>query len=275
MEVNTRNDRFTFYVMAIMSFLESTAPTFVDNLKIIYKNDKKLLQWLDEAWLPEEFEHGKLGREFVLQTWPEFDWDSAYKEFLIAYEPRCSHEVLRSSLAMEALCRCVTETEATMFYRCIGNYTASDTLKKLMRKLSTDETRHYREFRDVFERYDAIEKNSTFTKVKTILSRAELTKDEDIKMAFAPLNSYWHKDAPFEKYTFSDFLGDAKAVIINHFPVDAAKKMLFKPVYKKGLANKILLILMEILVKSHYLGLAAQLSFKHFTNPVDRPMSVS
>ena len=100
-------------------------------------------------------------------------------------------------------------------------------------------------------------------------------KDEDIKMAFAPLNNHWHKDAPFEKYTFSDFLGDAKTVIINHFPVDAAKKMLFKPVYKKGIANKILLTLMEILVKSHYLGLAAQLSFKHFTNPIDRPMSIS
>jgi hypothetical protein len=225
MDETTRTDRFTFYVMAIMSFLESTVPTFVDNLNVIFKNDKALLQWLSDIWLPEELEHGRLGKEFVTETWPEFDWGGAFQEFIKSYEPCCSHEVLRSSHAMEALCRCVTETEATMFYRCLGDYTCNDKLKKLMDKLSTDETKHYREFRDVYEKYDAIERNSTFTKIKMILSRTELTRDEDLMLAFLPLNKYWNNDAPFEKYDFSGFLSDAKVVILNHFPVDPAKRM--------------------------------------------------
>ena len=274
MEEATRADRFTFYVMAIMSFLESTVPTFVDNLQVLFKDDKKLTQWLNDVWLPEEFEHGKLGKQFVAEVWPEFDWDSAYKDFILCYGPRCSHEVLRSSLAMEALCRCVTETEATMFYRCIGNYTSSEKLKGLMYKLSADETRHYRVFRDVFEQYDAVEKHSMFTKMKTILFRTELTRDEDVKMAFMPLNDHWHMPPPFTQYEYADFLNDAKEVIINHFPVEPAKRMLFKPIQKKGILNTVLLTLMEILVKSHYLGLVAQFSLKKFNESFSRRVGV-
>lgn len=264
MNTATRTDRFTFYVMTIMSFLESTAPTFVDNLKIIFKDDQKLLNWLSEVWLPEEFEHGELGKEFVAKTWPEFDWDSAYQEFIKLYEPMCSYEVLRSSKALEALCRCVTETEATMFYRCIENYSSDNELKALMKKLYTDETRHYKEFREIFNNYDRIEKNSFFTKAKTILSRTELTRDEDIKLAFHPLNKHWNSPPPFEPYNYKCFLNNAKTVIIKHFPIDPAKRMLFRPIKTKSLTNKLSLKLLEILVKSHYLGVVAQFSMKSF-----------
>ena len=264
MTAATRTDRFTFYVMTIMSFLESTVPTFVDNLKIIFKDDQKIHNWLSEVWLPEEFEHGELGRKFVAKTWPEFDWNSAYQEFIKLYEPKCSHEVLRSSKALEALCRCVTETEATMFYRCIDSYTDDHQLKLLMKKLYTDEARHYKEFRDIFDHYDRIEKNSFYTKSKTILSRTELTRDEDIKLAFYPLNKHWKIPPPFEPYGFKEFLTNAKVVIIKHFPIDPAKRMLFRPIKTKSWANKLCLNLLEVLVKSHYLGVVAQFSMKKF-----------
>lgn len=275
MEEETRADRFTFYVMAIMSFLESTVPTFVDNLQVLFKDDKGMLKWLNDVWLPEEFAHGQQGRQFIAETWPEFDWENAYQDFIANYGPRCSHEMLRSSLAMEALCRCVTETEATMFYRCIGSYTKSKKLGALMQKLSADETRHYRVFRDVFERYDKIEKHSTFSKMKTILFRTELTRDEDVKMAFMPLNDHWHGEIPFERYDYSDFLANAKEVIIKHFPVEPAKRMLFKPIQKNGFLNKVFLTAMEILVKSHYLGLTAQLSLKNHNGSFNRRATIT
>jgi hypothetical protein len=144
---SARNDAFSFYSMTVISYLESAVSNYVENLDVIFKDNPPLVDWLDNVWLHEEAEHGLMARQFVEETWPEYNWQKGYDQFLIEYGPRCAHEELRASPGLEALARCVTETQATMSYRCLISYSSDPKLRELMKRMSTDEVRHYREKR--------------------------------------------------------------------------------------------------------------------------------
>src|SRR5262245_5163377 len=96
-----RTDGFVFYSLASISFLESTVGTYVANLEPFFRNDPETRAWLRDVWRPEESAHGGQTRAYVLRTWPEFEWARAYARFLEAYAPRCDHELLRPSAALE------------------------------------------------------------------------------------------------------------------------------------------------------------------------------
>jgi hypothetical protein len=95
--------------------------------------------------------------------------------------------------------------------------------------MSRDEVRHYSYFRDLFDRFDAIEANSFWSKAKTVLSRSELVREEDLALAFSPVNQAWCKPPPFKPLSYREFLAQASQVMSRHFPVEAAKRMLFRP----------------------------------------------
>jgi hypothetical protein len=118
--------------------LESTAGTYVENLAAFFGDDPRVSECLETVWWPEEALHEELAKAYIRSVWPEFDWVSGYEVFLEHYAPRCDSRLLRPSPGLEALARCVTETQATMIYRCIGSYTGDPQLKSLMKRLSTD-----------------------------------------------------------------------------------------------------------------------------------------
>jgi hypothetical protein len=116
-----------------------------------------------------------------------------------------------------------------MMYRCIWAYTTDPELKLLMKKLSSDEARHYSYFRRIFERHEATEKNSFVRKLRTISERSELVRDEDIAVAFRPLNEGWRGEIPFVPFTYAEFLATAEIVMKHYFPFEATTRMLFRP----------------------------------------------
>jgi hypothetical protein len=249
---SVRADPFSFFALAAVSFLESTVATYVENLAPYFEGDPEILRWLQTVWLPEEAEHGRLARQYVEKTWPEFDWKHGYKLFLCHYRPRCDYKLLRPSPALEALARCVTETEATMMYRCLGSYAVDRDVKSLMKKLGSDEVRHYTYFRDVFDRYDKMEKNSFWLKARTIIGRSALVRDEDLALAFMPLNSCWRGRMPFEKMTYNGFLIRTSMIIEQHFPFEAAKRMLFRPLGKGSRLEALAVDFITWMVKRQY-----------------------
>lgn len=222
-------DAFTFYALAISSFLESTVETYVENLEPFFHCDAATQAWLTDTWLPEEAEHGRLVRAYVEATWPDFQWEECYATFAARYAPLCAHERLRASPALEALARCVTETQATMIYRCIGRHSADPALKQLMARLSKDEVRHYTYFRDLHHRYDAVERNGLWRKLKTMVGRSEVVRDEDLASAFAPLNTAWSAPPPFDTTSYRGFLGRSAEVMREHFPLEEGQRMLVRP----------------------------------------------
>ena len=249
---NARGDDFTFYSMAVISFLETAVPNYVDNLAPQFGTDAGTARWLRETWLPEEAEHGRATRRFVESRWPDFRWEAAHDEFLALYVPRCHHTLLRPSPALEALARCVTETEAAMVYRCIGDYTGDAELKALLHRMSRDEVRHYAYFRDLFDAHDAVERNSFWRKARTLLSRSELVRDEDLALAFAPLNGAWRGPTPFAPLDYAGFLKKASQVMSSHFPVEPARRMLFRPLMTGRLWDAPAAALLALLVRRQY-----------------------
>lgn len=247
-----RSDPFTFYALSMLSFLESAVPNYVQNLQPFFGDDPDGFKWLRDTWLPEESAHGRIMRTFVEHQWPEFCWETGYAEFLRAYVPRCSHDLLRPSRGLEALARCVTETEAAMVYRCIAAYTTDAELRMILEAMSRDETRHYAYFRDLFDRYDAVERNSIWKKAQTVLERSELVRDEDIALAFAPLNDAWRALPPFRRLSYAEFMAKAACVMSRYFPIEAAKRMLFRPLATGRIGEKLLIGALALLVRKQY-----------------------
>lgn len=249
----SRADPFCFYACALPSFLESTVPTYVENLEPFFRADPDTLAWLRDTWLPEEAEHGRLLRAYVERVWPEFQWEQAYAEFRVRYVPRCETGNLRPSVGLEALARCVTETEATMIYRCIGRYAEDQELAALMKRLSTDEARHYSRFRRLHERHQAGEKLGFIRRARALIARSELVREEDLALAFMPLNEAWALPPPFAPWSYRQFLAAAGTVMRAHFPFEEAARMLFKPLQDGTHATRLAVALMAWWVSRQFL----------------------
>ncbi|MBL0059357.1 MAG: hypothetical protein IPP35_09660 [Elusimicrobia bacterium] len=202
---------------------------YVENLRPLFLGDTGFTQWLIHTWLPEEKTHGLMTQEMVQRVWPEFDWESAFAFFTDRYRPLCDTAMLRRSPGLEALARCVTETETAMIYRAIGVQTKSEELKKLMFRMSSDEIRHYKYFREIFHKYDSRERHSLWRKFQTIADRTKLVRDEDMNVAFSPLNHYWKKRMPFRALCFKEFCLGASSVAQHYIPFGTAKQMLLNP----------------------------------------------
>src|SRR3954467_14962941 len=156
-----RTDALLFYSMAISSFIESTTPEYVVQLREIFRGDAEFTRWLQGTWQREEVGHGQLMREQIARFWPEFDLDAAYVDFTARYVPRCDISLLRPTPALEALARCVTEAQAAGSYRALAWHCRhkSENLQSVFVGMAADEARHYSYFRRTFERYNAVEKH--------------------------------------------------------------------------------------------------------------------
>ena len=252
MNSSAREDAFTFYSMTVISFLESAVPNYVDNLQPFYADSPETTRWLHETWLPEESAHGRLTKEYVEHQWPEFQWAEAYEAFLQLYVPRCSHPLLRPSRSLEALARCVTETEATMVYRCLAEYSHDPQLRSMLQEMSGDEIRHYTFFRDLFHKHDSADRHSFWRKAQTVLARSELVKNEDLSIAFEPLNQSWTSTQPFAPLSYVEFMARASEVMSKHFPVEAAKRMLFRPLLRGHIWETFAVRALAFLVRRQY-----------------------
>lgn len=229
MNERSRTDAFSFYSLTIISYLESAVPIYVENLSPFFADNPKAQDWLQSTWLHEEAEHGRLTRTYATTHWPEFDWERGYALFLSRYQPRCNRNLLRASPALEALARCVTETQAAMIYRCLGDYSPDPELKSLMADMSRDEVRHYAYFRDLHDHYDRKEHNALWRKARVVVARSELVREEDLALAYLPLNECWSGKKPFPQLSYSQYFSMMGRVMARHFPFEQAGRMLFRP----------------------------------------------
>ena len=224
----SRDDAFGFYAVASASLLESAVPEYVANLISLFEGDPEVEAWLNKQWIAEELEHGRLARAYVEEIWPEFNWHSAFAEYHKRI-PKGTTVHLRSSRALEALARCVTETYAAMMYRCLAAYTRDQRLRSLLLGFSRDEIRHYTKFRRIFESYNQGSPESLWRKASTILSRSDLADDRDVAIAFSCLNEFWRCPPPFTCLCYDDFRRRVRCLMREHLPLDDVLRMLLRP----------------------------------------------
>ena len=69
-----------FYSVAAAAVLESTAERGAERMLHLFSGDPELCEWLRAEWLPRKSARARLLREYVEQTWPEFDFTPALHE---------------------------------------------------------------------------------------------------------------------------------------------------------------------------------------------------
>ena len=247
-----RSDALLFYAVATTSLLESAVSVTVERLGSLFADDPAVRRWLVDVWLPDELAHGRMTRSYVEDVWPEFKWVPAFAEFLVRYEPRRAAERWHPSLAMEALARCVTESEAAMFYHCLGSYTTDPALRALFQRMRTDEERHYEYFSELFDRYQAQARVGVLARLRAVLKRSAGLRDEDLACSFAPLNAHWAGPKPFAELTYRQYLERAGWLIRQFLPKDDVARMLYGPVRTATFVDRPLAAMLSVMVRRQY-----------------------
>lgn len=121
-----------------------------------------------------------------------------------------------------------------------------------MRRMSTDEARHYSRFLRIFNQYNARERNSYWNKAKIIVSRSEHVRDGDLTMAFKPLNAYWVSQKPFTALSYAALLVLAGRIMREHFQTKEASRLLFQPLGKGRRVGALIVSVLASVVKRQY-----------------------
>lgn len=79
-------------LLCASSFIESGSDLYTSNLSEFFNDDPEVSAWLNNAWEPEELQHGRALKAYIAHVWPEFDWDTAFANFFAEYSKTCSVE---------------------------------------------------------------------------------------------------------------------------------------------------------------------------------------
>jgi hypothetical protein len=107
-------------LLCAASFIESGTDLYTSNLSAFFHDDPEVSAWLNHEWEPEEMQHGRALKTYIAYVWPEFDWDTAFSQFMEEYSLTCSMEDFEKTRALEMVARCVVETGTATLYRAIG-----------------------------------------------------------------------------------------------------------------------------------------------------------
>ena len=145
-----RFNGLTFHSLATASFLETVVPLHVHRLAPVFAAYPDVQLWLEQAWRAGRAELGRQLREHVEATWPEFDWNAAYREFNDQYRPCSGLRGRHATAAHEALGLCVTAAQAAVFYRALAHGADEPALRDLARRAARDHAGYFDFFRALF-----------------------------------------------------------------------------------------------------------------------------
>lgn len=225
----TRHNGLVFYGLAAASFLETAIPLHANALLNVFAADPEVQRWIEQTWWPVKCAHARESRAYVEATWPEFDWSSAYGEFYAAYRPLVCVERGGRCRAREALIRSVGAAQASAFYRCLGTAADDGHLRRLLYRMSADESAHFGCFRSLFARLDRGSRLGLLATYRTIVTCATRARDVDVQLAFSRLGPvHWYGGAPFSELDYRSFVMQMGDVVRRHLPVGAAQRLLFR-----------------------------------------------
>src|SRR5215213_7693991 len=105
--VLVRANSTLFYSVVAASLLEAVAPVYAQRLVCLLRSDRPLYDWVMNRWLPQKAARAKALQSYVQETWPEFDWWSAYEQYRASVEGEGGLGPRRATVARELLARCV------------------------------------------------------------------------------------------------------------------------------------------------------------------------
>jgi hypothetical protein len=224
-----RDDQHLFYAVAVASFVEITADLYTAGLVEFYRGDDEATDWLSQQWEPEELQHGAALKRYVQSTWPDFDWNTAYRGFFAEYARCCGADGLATTRALEFAARCVVETGTATFYRGLSDMTGEPVLKQITSLIAADEIRHYKHFYSFFRRYQERDRTSRLAVARTLWRRMAEVDSVDALIAFKHVFLAVNPGCEFQMSHYHAFLSRTRLLARRHYPIPMAVRMLLKP----------------------------------------------
>ncbi|BEP41911.1 ferritin-like domain-containing protein [Variovorax sp. 375MFSha3.1] len=224
-----RPDENLFYLVTSASFIESGSDLYTHNLVDFFKGDQEVTDWLSQHWELEELQHGKALRAYVRHVWPEFDWDTAYGNFLEEYATYCKVELLAPTRGLEMTARCVVETGTATYYRAMARCTDEPVLQDLATRIATDEVNHYKHFYRYYRRYREQEKLGRLRVMGTIGRRTLELKSEDADCAIRHVVRTRSPERADDTAYVQRLSADMNSTIRTHLSPGTTLKMLMRP----------------------------------------------
>lgn len=217
-----------FYSLAAASFLETAAPLHVGRLGQVFAARPEVVLWLEQVWSPRRAELGRRLRDFVVATWPEFDWSAAYQEFHDAYRQRRGPHGRGAGAAPEALGLCVAAAQAAVFYRALAR--ADDpALRALARTAAQDHGGFFDQFRALFERCGYGQRVGLLTGWRAVHAACRAARDFDAAAAFEPLGRHWGGAPTVPALDYAEFRARMVPLIQRHAGLGRIELLLFRP----------------------------------------------
>ncbi|MBU6421707.1 MAG: ferritin-like domain-containing protein [Gammaproteobacteria bacterium] len=218
-----------FYLVASASFIEITTDLYTRNLIDYFSGDAEVTGWLHDHWEHEELQHGQALKRYVQIAWPEFDWESAYRNFFAEYSRCCKVELLEPTRSMEMAARCVVEMGTATYYTTLSRLSGDPVLSGLTWHIREDEVRHYKHFYHYFRVYREREDAGRGRTLRALWHRLKMIDGEDGLIAMKHVYRACHPGQAFDKHVYRDLHRRCRHAAGRHFPHEMSIKMLIKP----------------------------------------------
>ncbi|MBC8728577.1 ferritin-like domain-containing protein [Paraburkholderia sp. UCT2] len=216
-------------LLCAASFIESGTDLYTSNLSTFFNDDPEVSAWLNHEWEPEEMQHGRALKTYIAYVWPEFDWDTAFRNFMREYSLTCSVEDFEKTRALEMVARCVVETGTATLYRAINECSDEAVLKQITDNIRTDEVRHYKHFFRYFKKYNRIEGNGRLAVLGALMRRVMEIKNEDSEIALRHVFAIRYPERVHDSAYNRERAARINKLVRRNLSADMCVKMLLKP----------------------------------------------
>lgn len=224
-----RADTTLFYVLTGASFVESGSELYTRNLLTYYRDDAQIAEWLNNAWEPEELQHGTALRAYVKAIWPEFDWERAYQGFFAEYSQTASPDAFEATPHLELAARCMIETGTATLYGMLHEYAQEPVLRQVLAHIRNDEVSHYKYFLHFFRAGQAREGRRLLKVAWAIGRRVRESRSDDAWIAFRHAFEVRNPGRSCRRADFDLWQADLRSMMQRAFPFRMAADMLIAP----------------------------------------------
>jgi hypothetical protein len=217
-----------FHSLAAASFLESAVPLHAERLNVVLAAQPVARLWLEQVWVAQKAELGRRLREYVEATWPEFDWNAAYAEFLQPCRARAGID-RRRPVALEALRLCVWETLAAVFYRSLARAADEAGLRGLAREAGVAHAAFFDYFRDVHEHCRRRERVGFAATWRAPQAVCRSARELHVRAAVEVLPQNWNGPRTVPELAYGEFVQRLVQLVRRHAGLGRVEQFLFRP----------------------------------------------
>jgi hypothetical protein len=182
------------------------------------------------VWWPQRAALGRRLREYLERTWPEFDWNAAYKEFYGSYRrPRPGLDRREASAALGALGLCAAAAQAAVLYRALARCADEPALRALAREAASEHAGYFGHFRALFECCKREERVGLVAGWRTVRAACRSARDFHARAAFEPICGHWSGAPTVPGLDYGEFRARMVPLVERHAGLGRIERLLFRP----------------------------------------------